>query len=210
MRYEETIQECYDKFPSLFVSRWQVLNQFFCVIGNGYEWINGELVAMKYGDEEEDPNYYPELDENGRAHQPKKRLFIELEKWYAEIYKNAGIEMPVYSPHIKEMLESKGIKIETTSDRIIADVAKHINDASDENIDLYPLSEYSAIFNIPENIKSDWMEGIKEIVRLLLIHGHGGEKVDMNEWQEEQHSIWTKELHELANKLGVSTINLNK
>lgn len=45
MTLEETIQEMYDNYPMLFQERKECLNQLFCVIGNGYDWINGELIS---------------------------------------------------------------------------------------------------------------------------------------------------------------------
>lgn len=45
MTLEETIQEMYNKYPILFQERRDCLNHLFCVIGNGYEWENGELIS---------------------------------------------------------------------------------------------------------------------------------------------------------------------
>lgn len=44
MRAEDTLQYMADFYPDIFPTRKHCLNQLFCVIGNGYEWINGELV----------------------------------------------------------------------------------------------------------------------------------------------------------------------
>ena len=44
MNVELTIQDCFDNYPGLFKERVDVLNHLFCVIGNGYDWKNGELV----------------------------------------------------------------------------------------------------------------------------------------------------------------------
>lgn len=44
MKLEETIQEMFDEYPDLFQERWQCLDHLFCVIGNGYEWVNGVLI----------------------------------------------------------------------------------------------------------------------------------------------------------------------
>ncbi|HFD2033551.1 TPA: hypothetical protein ACF2DD_002128 [Clostridium perfringens] len=47
MTLEETIQEMYDNYPMLFQERKECLNQLFCVIGNGYDWIDGELISSE-------------------------------------------------------------------------------------------------------------------------------------------------------------------
>lgn len=44
MKLEETIQEMFDEYPDLFQTRSQCLDHLFCVIGNGYDWVNGQLI----------------------------------------------------------------------------------------------------------------------------------------------------------------------
>ena len=44
MRAEDTLQFMMDFQGDLFYNRQKCLDHLFCTIGNGYEWINGELV----------------------------------------------------------------------------------------------------------------------------------------------------------------------
>ena len=44
MRAEDTLQFMMDFQGSLFHSRQRCLDQLFCTIGNGYSWVDGELV----------------------------------------------------------------------------------------------------------------------------------------------------------------------
>ena len=44
MRAEDTLQFMMDFQCSLFHNRQKCLDQLFCTIGNGYSWIDGELV----------------------------------------------------------------------------------------------------------------------------------------------------------------------
>lgn len=44
MKAEDTLQFMADFDAELFPTRKHALNHLFCVIGNGYEWVNGELV----------------------------------------------------------------------------------------------------------------------------------------------------------------------
>lgn len=44
MKAEEELQFMMDFYPDLFPDRKHCMNHLFCVIGNGYEWENGELV----------------------------------------------------------------------------------------------------------------------------------------------------------------------
>ena len=45
MRAEDTLQFMMDFQGSLFHSRQKCLDHLFCTIGNGYSWVDGELVA---------------------------------------------------------------------------------------------------------------------------------------------------------------------
>ena len=44
MRVEDTLQFMMDFHGSIFYSRQKCLDHLFCVIGNGYDWVDGELV----------------------------------------------------------------------------------------------------------------------------------------------------------------------
>ena len=44
MRAEDTVQFMMDFQGNLFYNRQKCLDQLFCTIGNGYSWVDGELV----------------------------------------------------------------------------------------------------------------------------------------------------------------------
>lgn len=44
MRAEDTLQFMMDFQSDLFYNRQKCLDQLFCTIGNGYDWVDGELV----------------------------------------------------------------------------------------------------------------------------------------------------------------------
>ena len=44
MNVHDTVRQAMIEYPLLFASRTQVLHHLFWVNGNGYEWLNGELV----------------------------------------------------------------------------------------------------------------------------------------------------------------------
>jgi hypothetical protein len=64
MKAEETIQAVFDSYPKLFQTRLEVLHHMFIVPGNGYRWLNGELV---YYDSKEHRRRNPL--KAGKAHQ---------------------------------------------------------------------------------------------------------------------------------------------
>lgn len=71
MRAEDTLQYMADFYPEIFPTRKHCLNQLFCVIGNGYKWVNGELV-------DDDSKY----EKRYKLKKPiKKAEFIREENW---------------------------------------------------------------------------------------------------------------------------------
>lgn len=43
---DRLVRELLFRFPPIFRTRWDVLRHLFLVIGNGYEWVDGQLVAV--------------------------------------------------------------------------------------------------------------------------------------------------------------------
>lgn len=48
MTAENTLQWMMDFYSEIFPTRQRCLDHLFCTIGNGYEWVNGELVCNDY------------------------------------------------------------------------------------------------------------------------------------------------------------------
>ena len=138
MTLEQEIQTMYEKYPNLFQTRKQCLDNLFCVVGNGYEWHNGELVHYDCLNETWDNEFIYELDENGKSKEP-----IEFDEWFEATTKI-----------LKEMLE-----IFPNDDNIKNSIEKY---------QWYPLSKtYSYLYNYPKDIKEDWLKGIEETKQLL-------------------------------------------
>lgn len=79
MTLEETIQTMFDKSPEMFKERWQCLDHLFCVAGNGYEWVDGELLDVNEYDYDVFPidkkcgnQFWGVLGKDGKAVQRKK------------------------------------------------------------------------------------------------------------------------------------------
>lgn len=94
MRAEDTLQFMMDFQSDLFYSRQKCLDHLFCTIGNGYDWVNGELVEndrdtkvllsrwqlvepIKYAEPTENVVVVGRIKEDGW-----KRRNIEVPKWY--------------------------------------------------------------------------------------------------------------------------------
>lgn len=86
MRAEDQLQYMADFYPQLFPTRKHALNHLFCVIGNGFDWVNGELV---YVDGKFEKRY--------KLREPiKKAEFINEENWYRKnkIFSNLCDKLP--------------------------------------------------------------------------------------------------------------------
>lgn len=92
MRAENTIQWVLDLYPDLNPTRKHVLNHLFCVIGNGYHWVNGELV-------DDDPLHkrYKMIGKIKRAKGPNEDLWNQ----YSAIQKLHAEKIPDFKPNPK-------------------------------------------------------------------------------------------------------------
>lgn len=84
MKAEATLQYMSDFYPRIFPTRKHALNQLFCVLGNGMEWINGELVNK-------DSKYlkrYKMIEEIERAEFPFEEDWYENHEFYTDLYES--------------------------------------------------------------------------------------------------------------------------
>ena len=178
MNVELTIQHMYDTYPALFKERADCLDHLFCGIGNGYDWVNGELV---YYDLSEDEIKALETHlVGGKAFQHNKlslraeSQMYEQERiangWYEEYkerYPDEDIE------HLKAIRQKT---IEKLPDDVYYQEPErrkrwyfYINIPGREYIDFH--ERFAYLFNYPENIKPDWLEAINECRQMLIDDG---------------------------------------
>mgnify|MGYP006921415738 CR=1 FL=1 len=134
-------------YPSLFQNRTDCFDQLFCVLGNGYEWENGELVDQF----KPTPTFIKEKKKRKAKESKILRESIlhldgNLERYY-RIYPK--------TPTNKQV----AIRYETI------DCHNRI---------WYPIeSQYTPLFNIPDNVKLDWAEAAQlQVILLLGDSGH--------------------------------------
>lgn len=180
MNVELTIQEMFDKYPILFKERADCLNHLFCVVGNGYEWSNGELVD-NYRDLTD--SYIDRLRSrlvDGKAHQYKKlslraeSQFYEDEKIAEGWYEHLAEKYPDID--IRYLMEATQRVIDTYPDDVyyrepvrMKRWSFYINIPGYERIHFS--TEFAFLFNYPDNITSDWKGAIDECKKLLIEDG---------------------------------------
>jgi len=152
LKFEQTVQHYFDTMPKLFQTRVQVLEHLFVVIGNGYDWIDGQLVY---------DSYYINEDE------------IVLKSGYK------------------------------AKQNIIKDDYNFVWNTMNKDIESisYPLFDTSNLFTFTDDIKEDWLEGVRETVILLL--QREVDKTRFNDYLNEMDKKTSTMLNQLANKLGI-------
>lgn len=213
---EQTVRNDLLLWPSIHVNRFSVLHHLFCVIGNGFEWKNGELV------------------ETGS----KGCKDVSIEEAVKRIIDDELSIKDILSYMFLGMLSSDKDKaspfIEEEKLNIVNDERKRIiNDINDlvsmsfriderqadmsypsyekypyhtvklyKNYDtkFYPICEYSRLCNLPDDIKTDWLIAARDMYNFII---HNPQYIDENykkNFDEYLPKIKAR-LEELENKL---------
>lgn len=171
MNVELTIQEMFDKYPTLFKERADCLNHLFCVIGNGYSWVDGELVLNEDEITKKELKRLESRLVDGKAFQYNK-LSLKAE---AMLYLKETIDEGFYDNFpakvTEELIEARKKTIDKLPDNVYHRNPRekrwgfYINIPGKERIDYG--RKYAKLWNYPTDIKPDWLEAIEEC-RLLL------------------------------------------
>lgn len=156
MKPERTIQTMLDNHPSLFKDRYSAMDHLFFIIGNGYEWYDGELIE----------------DEVLREYDPVSETWV-----ISEIYE-------AYSdgPDIKKAVQRKRTTEHQENDKLIRKVLnRRLHELGrptyDEDTRIWSYNEdpishkYMAFFQIPENITPEWKKLVEELKEVLYQDG---------------------------------------
>ena len=172
MNVELTIQDMFDGYPGLFKERADCLDHLFCTIGNGFEWVDGELVNGEVASE-----YIKELESHlvdGKAFQHNK-LSLRAEAIHYTIERKKKM-LGVIPENPMDMFDELDIQC---FDSLPDDVYyKHprrkrwyfyINIPGHERIDF--CEDFAFLFNYPDDIKPDWKDALEECKKLLIEDG---------------------------------------
>ena len=139
MKFEQTIEIMQTMYPSLFYHKCNALDHLFFVNGNGYDWINGELVC------EEDKQYDNKKDYmlDSVIHYLSLQITVQLS------YTNRKKAEEFVKDYIYPNLSVAG--------------KLNIIHAYDKDT-VYPICQYAAIACIPDNIQPNWAQGAYEAI----------------------------------------------
>lgn len=143
MTLQETVRNAILKHPSIFNNALTVYNHLFCVIGNGYEWVDGELVSKG-----------------------KEKPVESIREAVKEYLKYSLLDSQSIHPLIKNSDAYKKRLMEEVD--VIFDVIRNSKNFSiPPNFIFYPLSNSSKMCCFPEDIKPDWKNGIIRLVKIM-------------------------------------------
>ena len=127
MTYRDTVLSLLDYEME---NRLTVDDHLFAVIGNGYEWKDGEIVY--YVPDE----YMNQLDSKPKSDEAMKAHYNELYEKYKNKYND-------YNPPTGAIYY---------------------------RFQIYPICEYSLMYETPEDVKPDWKDAILHFINYILIH----------------------------------------
>lgn len=205
MTLKDTLRNTILLYPNMY-NALKVYNHLFCVIGNGYEWVDGELVDKS---NEQRPIWRNEavkhiiedlMNESSVENdiEDVKSILKLNDKEFSEVNILKGYVKSKKKELLSDVLMTLIYEIRM-SDFEVPSAEKYPESlflTLREKIDkdyiwtTYPLSDYSAICCIPDDVKDDWLEGAEKMLEFLESHPQNVRECDLErnkEWYEKIH-----------------------
>lgn len=174
MTVKDTLKDMILTYPRIFNSKLSLYNHLFLTVGNGYVWFNGEL-CDRYNDGIMTKSFINDYQiiEKSIENVLNDDFSYDLMESYLDTCKETKSIIEYFKnfnknslKQIKTILNTNNIINENLDDSLIKEYDEYIG--MKEYQILYPLSEFSAILNIPDNIKEDWKKSIKEFYDFII------------------------------------------
>lgn len=153
MNLDKTILTSILYYPTISPTREAILSNLFFTVGNGYHWVDGELICD---------------EDSGLEGVDPVQNQIE---WARSCAENYGLDV---ERHIERWLSKVVPIIETADDRVRAGF-EHKFQRPFEDIEypmdsshIYQICNYSHIHRVPDDVKDDWLLGALEAIELVL------------------------------------------
>lgn len=172
MIVKDTLKEMVLTYPRIFNSKLSLYNHLFLTVGNGYVWLNGELCDRHdEGIVLKNSTIDNEIIEISIEKVLNDDFSYDLMETYLDYCEDTKSIINYFRMINKKNLNQ--IKTILNVDNIINENLEYslLKKQDEEMLGepfLYPLSQYSAILNIPNDIKNDWKEAIKEFYNFIL------------------------------------------
>ena len=170
MKLKDSVINSIREYPSISGNKLDVYYHLFLTYGNGYDWVNGELID-KYNKRLNIISIEEAIDklfnDEFRIDLTTDRMFFYIGKLNKEekvVKESLQYDLKRYAQNVKTIINA-----EKAVNQSLFEIEPIISlEGLEPECFLYPLCEYSKIMNIPNDIKPDWLEGIKELMDYLL------------------------------------------
>jgi hypothetical protein len=128
-------------YPSLFQIRQQVLNHYYCVLGNGYDWWDGRL--RRSCDDEK--------------HEGVEKMLLE------------GVSEDEIRAWVKAKDDDRWERSWAETQAKLKEMGLEFNPPplSMHPLTIYPVCNLCAIMKLPDHIRPDWLAGAEEAAVLM-------------------------------------------
>lgn len=188
MNVRDTVRRMLLLYPGVTLNALDAYDHMFCVIGNGYEWKDGELVELS-----EDSNKVPTL---------KEAIDKVLKFRLVDNTTVCGLQTAIFALHTDDMEQIKQDLIKYNKrmyDALNEDISlimrvdERLEDLEPHTVgrylevrhfyefNFYGLSEYSKLCCLPDDIKPDWLEAAEYMLDFIKTHKYLWHKGD-EEW----------------------------
>lgn len=177
--FEDTLKYLLIFYQSLFKDRGWVLDHLFCVLGNGYEWVDGCLIdpMLEGGPQAKLANAAAELAKDDAEHKaflrsinyPKASALRERLTWVTD--QIAKVTDPEERALLDDFYESAMHCIKAWEPELVPepeDLTRRMH--TNTCTDVYPLSDYplGVLHEVPDDIRQDWLDALFEALAMVL------------------------------------------
>lgn len=175
MTYKEEVISCLTDYPVLFFNRLRVDEHLFAVIGNGYEWKNGQLVECEYDYEDEelsDDSIIVGISKTSTASFPNDEIKRRYEDYsYDKVLKpGRKSRLKFDAEHPELMAFIMGLNGKPNDYKHLPEDDYYVPVTGRDEFKVYPLCEYSKLCCIPDDVQRDWLDAIENFVDFCLSH----------------------------------------
>ena len=212
MNVKDTVRRMLMVYPSVCINALDVYDHLFCTIGNGFEWKDGELVEISEVSEFplKVPTLYEALD-NAMQFKLLDHPYSMFESTQV-IYKMRHDDKEDME-EIVNSFSKKMYNMLKESVSLICRTEERLDDFDVPTLERYPeifmknyefrlygLCEYSELFNLPDDIKPDWLDAAERILEFIKNHPETWRKDYDDEYNKWIPKI-EERIKELKNKL---------
>lgn len=139
-------------YPTLYHNRSRVIEHLFIVIGNGYDWIDGQLVETVYGRRQRKAALDEIYADTPSGRESREHFLAGTNSDWARTVRE-GMEL-------RDKIERKHAICRRTLISAFSQKRRQFSR-------VYPLSHYAKVVNIPDDIQPDWALGAQEAIDLI-------------------------------------------